>query len=445
MRKAFVLFLTITLVFASIVPVSAISIGAGRGEKPEIEAYEAYSYCVETGQVFYSKQASVKAKPASTTKLLSALVIMDAVESGKISLDDEVKCDKEVEKTGDRELFLMDGEVKTVKDLLYGMLLYSANDAAVALAKYVGGSVKDFSKLMNKKLKRLGCKDSHFITPNGLPKENHYASAKDMAKITAAAIKNSTIRTIISTAKYNMPADNMSTGYPIYNTNRFLRKSTKRTVNGEEVSTYRKDVIGGKTGTLYGYHEHSITFAAKHKGMTIIVTVLNSTREKQYEDSINILNYAEKNLATEEIFRTSDDLDSVSIKHGELCNLDAYPSENCYLMEGYADPDDVSYETEVFEDLVAPIDKDTPVGKVNVYVKGELYDSIDLITNVDVKEGWIPSYIGISNANTIRILVVILLLVILICVRKLLKKRRDAKRKAQERRKRRNKRRNVRH
>ena len=154
-----------------------------------------------SGRVLYEYNADRKMLIASTTKILTALV---AVEAGKLS--DTVKVSREAAFTEGSAMYLKEGETLTLETLLYGLLLCSGNDAAVAIAQHIGGSVKGFVAMMNEKARTLGMKDSSFANPNGLDDERHYSTARDMAKLAQAALKNETLMRIASTRSVTIGA-----------------------------------------------------------------------------------------------------------------------------------------------------------------------------------------------------------------------------------------------
>lgn len=169
---------------------------SGRGEcaEPAIAAQAAVVMDLKTGQVLYAKEPTKKMYPASTTKILTALVVLQ-----KCKLDERVKASQEAANTEGSAIWMKEGEELAVGDALYALLLNSANDVALALAETVSGSVDGFVSLMNRTAKAYGAEDSHFNNPHGLPDENHYTTALDLAKITQAAMRYKVFREIVST------------------------------------------------------------------------------------------------------------------------------------------------------------------------------------------------------------------------------------------------------
>ena len=167
------------------------------GEAPEISARAAVVYAPQTGTTLYEKSADERMLVASTTKIMTAMVVLE-----RCGLSDTVKITPEQAGVEGSSMYLRPGESYTVEDLLYGLLLASGNDAAAALAEHTAGSVEAFAELMNEKAARLGLSNSHFMNPHGLDEEGHYSSARDLALMTAAAMENETFREIVSSRSH---------------------------------------------------------------------------------------------------------------------------------------------------------------------------------------------------------------------------------------------------
>ena len=174
-------------------------------DAPDIMATSAVMIDAGSGTVLYEKNADERRDPASVTKIMTALVVLETMD-----LDDKVTIEEDADETGN-SIDLKAGETLTVEQLLYAMLLHSANDAAEILAEASGGTVENFCDLMNERAKRCGAENTNFTNPNGLNtygQENHRTTARDLAFISMEAMKNSTFREMVSTRKYTIPATN---------------------------------------------------------------------------------------------------------------------------------------------------------------------------------------------------------------------------------------------
>lgn len=225
--------------------------------------------------IIYGKNEDSKVKMASTTKIMTATVIIENCD-----LNQTVEVSKKAAGTGGSRLGLKTGDKITIRDLLYGLMLCSGNDAAVALAETAGGSVAGFSEMMNNKAKELGLYNSHFESPHGLDSDSHYTTAYELAILTDYALKNSTFASIVGTKNYTITLN----GYPknLNNTNELLG-----VLNG---------VYGVKTGFTNGANRCLVT-ACKRGDMDIICIVLGcDTKKFRTSDSVKLIEYAFKNF-----------------------------------------------------------------------------------------------------------------------------------------------------
>ena len=239
-------------------------------EDPVINSRIAVVLDRESGKVVWGKDENKKTAMASTTKIMTAIIVCE-----NANLDDIVEVSAKAAGTGGSRLGLKKNDNVSVRDLLYGLMLKSGNDAAVALAEYVGGSVEGVTELMNNKAKALKLNNTHFVTPHGLDDPQHYTTAKELAIITDYALKNEIIKKIVGTKNYTITIN----GYPkaLTNTNELLGN-----VNG---------VYGVKTG-FTGNAGRCLVTAINRNDMDIIVIVLQAdTKKDRSKDSVKIIDY----------------------------------------------------------------------------------------------------------------------------------------------------------
>ncbi len=230
-----------------------------------------------TGEVLFSKNPDERMNPASTTKLLTAIVALENAHP-----DDIVTVKKEATQVEETTIKLKTDERIPLRDLLYGMLLKSGNDAALAIAYHVSGSVKEFAKLMNAKAAELGCASSSFVNPHGLTATGHFTTAHDLALIAQAAMKKPEIRQIVATYSYTIAATNKSTPRELENSNVLLPDSGKQ-------YSYEYS-IGGKTGYTSAA-QHTYVGIARKDSVELIAVVMGSTKEGKWIDALNMLNF----------------------------------------------------------------------------------------------------------------------------------------------------------
>lgn len=240
------------------------------GGPPAITGTGAILIDMSTGQVLYHKNENLALQPASITKIMTALV---ALKYGP-PLDQEISVPPEAYGVKGSSVYLVPGQKMTFRDLLYGLLLRSGNDAAVAIAVLTAGSVDGFSAMMNAECQKLGCTHSHFVNPNGLPAPDHYTSVADMAKITRAAMAIPAFRQIVATKSYPFP------GYPkpfvLYNQDKLLWN------------------YPGAIGVKIGYTieaKETIVAAAERNGVTLIAIVMQTTHPRIWLDPEDLLTW----------------------------------------------------------------------------------------------------------------------------------------------------------
>lgn len=299
MKKTVAIVFALLLVFTFSVPVYATENAEATTEHPETTEYpedpsrEPDLVCnaalvmdAATGQVLYEKNADMGKYPASITKIMTALVVLDH----DVDFDDTITISENAVWGIDRlssHLGLDVGEKISVKDCIYGMMLYSANECAYALAEYVGGDVESFAKMMNDKAAELGCEHTHFVTPNGLHDDDHYTCARDMALITQAALKHNAFREITGTLSYTIPETNLA------DESRFFWNGNKM-INSAE-SYYYEYCEGGKTGYTTDANNTLVTYAKKD-GLELICVILDCDgKAYAYSDSRALYNYCYNN------------------------------------------------------------------------------------------------------------------------------------------------------
>lgn len=254
----------------------------------------------DTGEILVSGNGTGKIYPASTTKIMTCLL---ALENG--NLDDTITVSANAASynaEGNSRIYLIEGERMTLRQMLYGMMLQSGNDAAVAVAEYVSGSVEKFADLMNKKAKELGMTSTHFVNPHGLHDDDHYSTAVDMATLTRAALENGHFAKIVSTVSYEIGATNKSAARSWRNTNRLIRTDNDFYFEGAT------GVKTGSTGTALG----CLVASATRDGISLIACVFNDgdySGELRWPYAISLLKFGYENYGS---FALKDVMESAS-------------------------------------------------------------------------------------------------------------------------------------
>jgi D-alanyl-D-alanine carboxypeptidase (penicillin-binding protein 5/6) len=284
---------------------------------PPVSADSVVLMDATTGKILYEKNKDSAYPPASTTKIMTILLVLE-----KTNLDDIVTVSKNASLADGSKIYIREGEKLPVIELLYGLTLASANDCAVALAEHISGSVEEFAKLMNERAKSLGAKNTNFVNPNGLYDVNHKTSAYDLALIMQELTKYEKYKEIATTPSYIMEATNKcELKRPLWNGNRLIHKGS---------SYYYEDCIGGKTGYTV-QSKHSYIAAASRNGQKLIVSLVHDSQKTFFKDSRALLDYGFDNFELSEYFKKGDVVSNETLKDGTVLPLLA--SKDLYIVE----------------------------------------------------------------------------------------------------------------
>ncbi len=371
----------------------------------------------ESGRVLYELNADTPINPASTTKVMTALLVIEAVSRGEISLDDRVTVQQEVidgvmwdaSKVSPN---LVDDEVMTVQNLLRCVLMVSDCVACDVLAVHVSGSVDNFVALMNQRAVELSCTDTNFVNTHGYPAENHYSTARDLYKITAEAIKHPEFCEIFGTIKYSMDSTNKNNSRMLYNTDWMLWNPEKITSIYTEY--YYPYTLGGKTGTSDA-SGHCLTSYAKKNGTELICVVLGAKMELQSDGSYDKMSFrvseqlyewAYNNWSVQTVLSSGDILTSQSIENGKDDSVELYLTEDIReLLPNGTTKDDLVIETVLNNEVVkAPVAAYTQLGVANIYYEGELIATAPLASLNAVEKK------GIGGGGVVLIVIGVLLI-----------------------------------
>ena len=348
--------------------------------KPNINSRSAIVLDRNTNAILYGKNENQKRPMASTTKIMTSIVIIENND-----LNDIVTISKKAAGTGGSRLGLKFNDKISVKDLLYGLMLRSGNDAAVALAEYSGESVQQFANLMNNKANSLGLKNTHFETPHGLDSSEHYTTTYELAILTDYALKNEIFSKIVNTQNINININGNSKN--IHNTNELLG--------------YLNGVNGVKTGYTSKAGRCLVTSASRD-GFEIIVVVLGAdTRKIRTQDSIKLIEYIYKNY---KLFNVEEAVNSeyelwqkinlkrIRIVKGVKLRPDIYKECGKYIYYPIEKNETIKIDTTVIKKFEAPVPANTEVGRIIVKKGEEVIDEIQIKTKEQVAKKGIISY-----------------------------------------------------
>lgn len=352
-------------------------------DSPKINSRIALVYDRASGRILFEKNGNKHTPMASTTKIMTAIVVAE-----NSNLSDIVTIDTKSANTGGSRLGLKKNDKITVNDLLYGLMLKSGNDAAVALAIHVGGSVEGFAKLMNDKSAKLGLVNTHFVVPHGLDMDGHYTTAYELAKMADYALSNEKIKKIVSTKTYTVNINNKPK--VISNTNELLG------------SLY--GVYGVKTGFTNGAGRCLVT-ACKRDNLDIITVIIGAdTKKIRTADSIKLIEYTFKNFTVIDVKKQIQEQfeDWKRINEGRIViNKGKKESVNLKLQDIKCDKmaikntkiDNIKIEINCIYYLEAPIEKERIIGNVKIILDEETIDILQIYNDEEIERKDICSYL----------------------------------------------------
>lgn len=408
MQKKFIKKFLLCMVLFSLISIFfAQNVFCADDENFSIDSSSGVLMDLSSGKILYEKNMNEKRYPASLTKVLTAIVVLENCkldDTATVSYDSVMSLS-----SGYVTANLQVGEELSVEQLLYVLMVGSSNDAAIVLAEHVAGSQEEFSNLMNEKAKEIGCLNSHFVNPNGVHSEDHYSTAYDLALIAKYAMQNEEFRKLVSTTSYKLPA----TAKYEREDRLFTTTNSLLIVNNNDRADnyYYKYATGIKTG--FTTPAGNCLIASSNKDGFELLTVLlggGQTSEglsQRYLDTISMFNYGYSNYFMREVAKQGSVVQTTVINNAtkDTKKLDLALSKNITVLIKQADKNtQLLPEVTLNENLKAPIKKGDIVGKIKYTVEGITYEA-DLMANSDVK----PARIFLK----ILIFVIIVLFVIL--------------------------------
>ncbi|MCI5677416.1 MAG: D-alanyl-D-alanine carboxypeptidase family protein [Candidatus Faecisoma sp.] len=324
-----------------------------------------------TGSIIYERNSHEKLHPASMTKMMTMLLIIESVEKGIINLDDMVTVSSNASSMGGSQILLETGEKMSVNDLLKGIAVASGNDAAVAMAEKIGGTEEAFVAMMNERAKELGLNDTNFKNVHGLDDVNHYSSAYDMAMIAKELVKHPKILEFTS----------------IYED--YLRKGTDRAfwlVNTNKLVRFYDGVDGLKTGYT-SEAGHCLTATANINDMRIITVVMGEPDSNTRSSEVSsIFDYVYAQYALDKVVTKDTDLGEYDVDKGKVNKIKVAPIEDVTILHKKAEKmDNVTYDIEV-DKLIAPINIGNLIGKLTLKQNGVVIKSVPLTVSENVSK-----------------------------------------------------------
>ncbi len=326
----------------------------------------------DTGRILYEKNSNEKLPPASMTKIMTMLLIMEALDEGRLKFDEKVRTSEYAASMGGSQIFLEPGEEMTVEEMLKGIAIGSGNDASVAMAERLAGSEEEFVKMMNAKVKELGLKNTTFKNPTGLPTTEHYSTAHDMALMAKELLKYEKITQF--TGKYeDYLREDTDEKFWLVNTNRLVR--------------FYPGVDGLKTG-FTNQAKYCLTATAQKDGMRVIAVVFGAPTSKSRNAQVTkMLDYAFSQYQSHPMFKKGHSVGSVPVSKGKEKRIEAVTSERISLLTKKGESiDNVEQKITMKKNLKAPIQKGDEVGTLRLIQDGKTMVESQLVASKAVNE-----------------------------------------------------------
>ena len=323
-----------------------------------VDAKSAILIDAGSGTVLFEQNSHDKLPPASVTKVMTMLLIMDAVDNGQISLKDQVTISERAASMGGSQMYMEPGEQHDLETLMKGIAIASANDGCVAAAEYHSGSVEIFVENMNKKAKELGMKDTNFVNTNGLPVANHYTSAYDIAVMSKELLK------------YKKPQDwfntwmtNITVGLP----------GKKQTELGLTNTNRMIKIYPGANGIKTGFTQEAgycLSASATKGDLTLIAVIMGSSTSKiRFAEASKLLDYGFANYDSVKLAEKGEPMGTIMIEKGDPNMINAVAPEDISTLIKKGEKDHIRGELKFNKSILAPIQKGDKVGEMVVYKK----------------------------------------------------------------------------
>jgi serine-type D-Ala-D-Ala carboxypeptidase (penicillin-binding protein 5/6) len=326
----------------------------------------------DSGSVLYEKNSHEKLPPASMTKIMTLILIMEAIDKGKISWNDKIRVSEYAASMGGSQIFLEPGEEMRVEDMVKGIAIGSANDASVAMAEHIAGSNDSFVNMMNSKAKKLGLKDTFFKNATGLPAAGHYTSAHDMAIMGKELLKHEEVTKF--TGQYED----------------YLREDTEKKfwlVNTNRLVKFYPGVDGLKTG-FTNEAKYCLTATANKDGMRVIAVVMGAPTPKERNAQItSMLDYAFTQFSTKKLYDRHEIVKEVKVQKADKSKLPVVTSENISLLLKKGETaKKIKTEVLVDQDLKMPVKKGQQIGSLKIWNGKDLITESPVLASETIKK-----------------------------------------------------------
>ena len=390
-RRFFPLFFALLLGFSLLCPAAAAEEDPVLPPAPELNCQAALLMDHNTGSIVYAKNEHQEMYPASLTKIMTALLVLEAVDAGRLSLGDELTASRAAMTAGLTDdgstADIQVGEVMTVEEYLTCMLVVSANEACNVLAEAVSGSVDAFVDAMNARAEALGCENTHFVNPTGLHDPQHYTTAWDMYLMTRAAMEHSDFMRICDTGTAHIPATNLSEERTLHTTNYLI--------DGWRSLGYRNsDAHGIKTGSTDAAG-HCLVSSAMKGSLHFLSVVLGGERltledgeirTYSFYDTNLLYDWALNNFSYQTVILEEEEIQEVPVELSDIDHVTVHPAADTEaLLPTVLSPEDLERSVELQESVEAPVTAGQKLGTLTLSYDGVDYATVDLLASFDVE------------------------------------------------------------
>ncbi|MGI5998497.1 MAG: D-alanyl-D-alanine carboxypeptidase family protein [Lutispora sp.] len=366
--RSFLIFIIITAIILLNMPILVNS-----DNEVSLNCKSALLMEASTGEIIYEMNSHDKLEPASVTKIMTMLLTMEALENGRINLEDKVTISRNASKMTGTCLLLEEGEIRTVNDLLIGIAVESANDASVAMAEHIAGSEEEFVRMMNDKAKELGMADTQFKNPHGLHEEGHITSAHDIAVMSRELLKYEKIFDYIS----------------IYMTKVTVGKKNnvvRELANKNKMVRFYDDVDGIKTGFTENAM-YCISATAKRNNLRFISVIMGApSTGSRNNDARKLLDYGFANYSTYAVGKKGDVIKTIEVLKGNKNTVNAIIENDVNVLIKKGEEKQIEKQVLIPEKISAPLSKGDKLGEIVVIKNGETIQSIPIVSQEDVSK-----------------------------------------------------------
>lgn len=379
-RYALWLLPVMVLLLSLLLPAGAAAENELENEEGAITARAAILMDRETGRVLWEKNAQLRLPMASTTKIMTAILALELGHEADI-----ITVSGRAAATEGSSIWLEEGEQKTLEELLYGLMLRSGNDAAVAIAEHIAGSVEKFAALMNEKAAAIGATNTHFCNPHGLPDDRHYTTAYDLALITAYALQNERFREIIRTPEYIISWPGREWDRVLQNQNRLL------------------ELYPGGDGVKTGWTKAAgrcFVGSATREGWQLVAVVLDAPQ--MWEDTMQLLDYGFETYTRQKILYQGQVLCSAEVYKGEEQRVDVVASNDFHYPLRPEERSRVRYVFKLQDRPAAPLAAGQKLGELEMYLGENLLGRVELQSGQAIRRMPLGHYLAGLWASLIR-------------------------------------------